>query len=69
MSRKVKLALGVVAAAFLALEPLMMLWQPLLPTGTYAGIATFVAVIRAGLVYYTTKEPVEPEEDEHANIN
>lgn len=69
MSRKIKLALGVVAAAFLAAEPLMMLWQPLLPPGSYAAIATFVAIVRAGLVYYTSKEPVEPEEDEHATIN
>ena len=69
MSRKVKLALGVVAAAFLAAEPLMMLWQPLLPQGSYAGIATVVAIVRAGLVYYTSKEPVEPEEDEHATVN
>lgn len=69
MSRKIKLALGVVAAAFLAAEPLMTLWQPLLPQGSYAAIATFIAIIRAGLVYYTSKEPVEPEEDEHATVN
>ena len=69
MSRKIKLTLGVLAAVFLAAEPLMMLWQPILPTGTYAGIATLVATARAGLVYYTTKEPIEPEVDEHANIN
>jgi hypothetical protein len=56
MSKKVKLALGVLAAAFLAAEPLMMLWQPLLPQGSYAGIATFVAICRAGLVYYTAND-------------
>jgi len=56
MSNKTHLTLGVIAAAFLAAEPLMMLWQPLLPPGSYAGIATFVAIVRAGLVYYTTKD-------------
>lgn len=68
MSKKIKLTLGVLAAVFLAAEPLMMLWQPLLPQGSYAAIATFVAIVRAGLVYYTSKEPVE-EEDEHATVN
>lgn len=59
MSKKTKMALGIIAAVFLAAEPLMMLWQPLLPQGSYAGIATFVAIVRAGLVYYTTKEGEE----------
>lgn len=59
MSKKVKLALGITAAVFLAAEPLMMLWQPLLPQGSYAGIATFVAIVRAALVYYTTTEEKE----------
>lgn len=63
MSKKVKLVLGVLAAAFLAAEPLMLLWQPLLPQGSYAGIATFVAIVRAGLVYYTTTDKEEGEED------
>ena len=59
---KTKLTLGVLAAVFLAAEPLMMLWQPLLPQGSYAGIATFVAIVRAALVYYTTTEK-EGEDD------
>ena len=62
MSKKSHLALGVLAAVFLAAEPLMMLWQPLLPQGSYAGIATFVAIVRAALVYYTTAEK-EGEDD------
>ncbi len=62
---KTKLLLGVLAAVFLAAEPLMMLWQPLLPQGSYAGIATFVAIARAGLVYYTTNE--EGEDCVHDN--
>lgn len=66
MSKKIKMALGVLAAVFLAAEPLMMLWQPLLPQGSYAGIATFVAIVRAALVYYTTTEK-EGEEDANAN--
>ena len=61
MSKKVKMALGITAAIFLAAEPLMMLWQPLLPQGSYAGIATFVAIVRAGLVYYTTTEKGEED--------
>ena len=65
MSKKVKLALGVLAAVFLAAEPLMMLWQPLLPQGSYAGIATFVAVMRAGLVYYTVNDE---EGEDNANV-
>lgn len=68
MSKKTKLALGVVAAVFLAAEPLMMLWQPILPQGSYAGIATFVAVVRAAVVYYTANDDLV-EEDEHASIN
>lgn len=67
MSKKSHLALGVLAAVFLAAEPLMMLWQPLLPQGSYAGIATFVAIVRAALVYYTTAEKEEGEDD--ANVN
>jgi predicted Zn-dependent protease len=63
MSKKMKMGLGILAAVFLAAEPLMMLWQPLLPQGSYAGIATFVAIVRAGLVYYTTTE----EEDADNN--
>lgn len=59
MSKKVKMGLGILAAVFLAAEPLMMLWQPLLPQGSYAGIATFVAVVRAALVFYTTTEGEE----------
>lgn len=59
MSKKMKMVLGITAAIFLAAEPLMMLWQPLLPQGSYAGIATFVAIVRAGLVYYTTTEGEE----------
>lgn len=66
MSKKIKLTLGVLAAVFLAAEPLMMLWQPLLPQGSYAGIATFVAVVRAGLVYYTTT--AEEGEDDADNV-
>lgn len=62
MSKKIKMGLGILAAVFLAAEPLMMLWQPLLPQGSYAGIATFVAIVRAGLVYYTTTEK-EGEDD------
>lgn len=65
MSNKMKMGLGILAAVFLAAEPLMMLWQPLLPQGSYAGIATFVAVVRAGLVYYTTKK--EGEDCVHDN--
>ena len=64
MSKKVKMALGITAAVFLAAEPLMMLWQPLLPQGSYAGIATFVAIVRAALVYYTT---TEGEDDANSN--
>lgn len=59
MSKKVtrtKLVLGVLAAAFLAAEPLMTLWQPLLPPGSYAGIATFMAVCRAGLTFYMNSD-------------
>ncbi|AHJ87344.1 hypothetical protein phiPsa267_090 [Pseudomonas phage phiPsa267] len=67
MAKKKHITLGVVAAIFLAAEPLMMLWQPLLPQGSYAGIATFVAVVRAGLVYYTTAEKEEGEEDADNN--
>lgn len=63
MSKKMKMGLGILAAVFLAAEPLMMLWQPLLPQGSYAGIATFVAVVRAALVYYTTKEEGEDNAD------
>ena len=65
MSKKMKLTLGVLAAVFLAAEPLMMLWQPLLPQGSYAGIATFVAIVRGALVYYTT---TESEGEDDANI-
>ena len=63
MSKKIKLTLGVLAAVFLAAEPLMMLWQPLLPQGSYAGIATFVAIVRAALVYYTTTDKGEDDAD------
>lgn len=66
MAKKKHIALGVIAAIFLAAEPLMMLWQPLLPQGSYAGIATFVAVVRAGLVYYTTT--AEEGEDDADNV-
>ncbi len=67
MTKKVtrtKLILGVLAAAFLAAEPLMMLWQPILPQGSYAGIATFVAICRAGLSYYITAPAVSEEEED-----
>lgn len=66
MAKKKHITLGVIAAIFLAAEPLMMLWQPLLPQGSYAGIATFVAICRAGLVYYTANDD-EGEDD--ANVN
>lgn len=56
---KTRLVLGILAAVFLAAEPLMMLWQPVLPTGTYAGIATVVAVCRAALAYITTTDVMD----------
>lgn len=69
MSKKVsrtRFVLGTLAAIFLAAEPLMMLWQPLLPPGSYAAIATVCACIRAGLAYYMTTDVVEdaPEKGE-----
>ena len=59
MSKKVtrtKMVLGILAAVFLAAEPLMTLWQPLLPPGSYAGIATFIAVCRADLTFYMNSD-------------
>lgn len=52
MSKKIKLVLGVIAAVLIAAEPLMMLWQPILPPGSYAAIATLVACVRAGIAFY-----------------
>lgn len=34
----------------------MMLWQPILPPGSYAAIATVVAIIRAGVTYYMSSD-------------
>lgn len=71
MSKKMtrtRFVLGTLAAIFLAAEPLMMLWQPLLPPGSYAAIATVCACIRAGLAYYMTTDVVaddsEPKKEE-----
>lgn len=69
---KVKFVLGVLAAIFLAAEPLMQLWQPLLPPGSYAVIATVIAICRAGLTYAVTTDVLEDnkeEEDDVANPN
>jgi hypothetical protein len=48
---KTKWALGILAAIFVAAEPLMPLWQPLLPAGSYAAIATIIMLARAALTY------------------
>lgn len=77
MSKKISKArfvLGAIAAMLIALEPLMMLWQPILPPGSYAVIATVVALIRAGATYYMSSNiGVKPEddskEDEFIDIN
>ncbi|WPJ20649.1 holin [Pseudomonas phage vB_PF_Y1-MI] len=59
MSKKItktRFVLGVIAAVLLAAEPLMMLWQPILPPGSYALIATLSACLRAGLTYYMNSD-------------
>lgn len=61
-----RIVLGTLTAIFFALEPLMLLWQPLLPPGSYAIIATLCACARAGLSYYTKameKECVQKEDN------
>lgn len=61
---KTKMFLGVLAAVFLAAEPLMMLWQPLLPPGSYAVIATVIAICRAALTYVMTTDVLDEETEE-----
>lgn len=71
MKKKTKsrasIILGFFVVLFLALDPLMMLWQTVIPPGTYAAIATALAVIRTGLNYYmTTTASKEADEQEAA---
>lgn len=69
---KVEFVLGVLAAIFLAAEPLMQLWQPLLPPGSYVVIATIIAVCRAGLTYAISTDVLEDtteEEDDATKPN
>lgn len=59
--------MGFFVVLFLALDPLMMLWQSVIPAGTYAAIATFLAVIRTALNYYmTTTVSIEEDQEEEA---
>ncbi|WKV20461.1 hypothetical protein 16Q_068 [Pseudomonas phage 16Q] len=69
MKKKTKsrtsIILGFFVVLFLALDPLMMLWQSVIPAGSYAAIATFLAVIRSGLNYYmTTTASLEEDQQE-----
>jgi purine-cytosine permease-like protein len=59
---KTKWTLGILAAIFVAAEPLMPLWQPLLPAGSYAGIATIIMLARAALTFMISS-PTAPQEE------
>lgn len=71
MKKKTKsrtsIILGFFVVLFLALDPLMMLWQPIIPAGAYAAVATVLAVIRTALNYYmTTTASLEEDAQEEA---
>jgi hypothetical protein len=60
---KTKWTLGILAAIFVAAEPLMPLWQPFLPAGSYAGIATIIMLARAALTFMISAPQEESEDD------
>lgn len=66
---KTKWTLGILAAVFVAAEPLMPLWQPLLPAGSYAGIASLIMLARAALTFMISAPTDQCEDDEHAHVN
>ncbi len=70
MKKKTKsrtsIILGFFVVLFLAIEPLMMLWQSVIPPGTYAAIATVLAVVRTGLNYYMTTTASQEEDEQEA---
>lgn len=56
---RTSIILGFFVVLFLALDPLMMLWQSVLPPGSYAAIATVIAIVRTALNYYLTTQTAQ----------
>lgn len=61
---RTSIILGFFVALFLAAEPLMMLWQAVLPPGSFAAVATVLAIVRTGLNYYMTTSVMQLKAEE-----
>lgn len=64
MKKKLHIWLAAIAAALVAAEALMHLWQPLLPPGVFAGVATVVGIGSRVAQVVLAAEKLNDEEDE-----
>lgn len=64
MKKSLHIWLAVIAAALVGAEALMNLWQPLLPPGVFAGIATVVGIGSRVAQVLLAAEKLKTEEDD-----
>lgn len=70
MKKKLHIVLAVVAAALVGAEALMHLWQPILPSGVFACLATAVGIgARVTQVLLTVDKITEGDDATDADDN